>query len=797
MANNRVYQPNDPLFIQQWHLDNRGNTPKSIAGHDINVISVWPDYTGRGVLIGILDDGMENDHPDLAPNYRADLAWDVSLNVPGAQVRTSIDRHGVSVAGLAAGVADNGIGVAGVAYGATFTMHRLDMESNGEPLLAGYQLSAQKMVDSGIAVSSNSWGPGPTLNKDMLDAYHAASRYMAEMGRDGLGIVSLFAGGNDRTRGWNTNLDPTDNSPWSIIVAASSQDGAVAAYSTPGSSILIASTGSGWDDPPSSIVTTDRQGTEGYNKTPGEAGNYAYNFNGTSAATPIAAGVVALMLEANPNLGYRDVQEILAYSARRAVLLEQSVDKSFNGSRDWNGGALLTSHDLGYGHIDAHAAVRLAESWMKLGTVSNLVMADGQVNQASMTISSGSSGTVSASFAPNYRVEQVMVTAKIAVADFSGFRLDLISPSGTISRLMDLFADNFEEDDGDDDDPTLGDGLHHAFNTVRHWGEDLAGEWKLVLHYDGADHSIELQEWSIQAFTAGNATARQIFTDDFDDFAYFQGSRKSLDYRDGATLNAAAVTGDVRFDLAGENSYIGFTPVSLGDTSGYRNLISGDGNDILVGNDASNILMAGRGSNYIDGGASVDIARYLGTSSEHRLEVSSDEVLIVHGASTGGQVLDVLSNVELLHFEDRVVLTQAPTLRANTLFDERGYLDQNPDVAAAVQQGLIASAWEHYTHWGAKEARSPNALFNESWYLERYGDVKNAVSEGWLTSGFEHYQTWGWTEGRTPSAWMDTAAYLLGNPDVAAAQLDPLMHYLNYGYYEGRAITAIDLHMWA
>jgi len=78
------------------------------------------------------------------------------------------------------------------------------------------------------------------------------------------------------------------------------------------------------------------------------------------------------MLEANKGLGYRDIQEILAYSSSRATFLDREVDRAFNGSKDWNGGALLASHDFGYGHIDAHAAVRMAESWMKTSVVGNL-----------------------------------------------------------------------------------------------------------------------------------------------------------------------------------------------------------------------------------------------------------------------------------------------------------------------------------------------------------------------------------------------------------------------------------------
>ncbi|MFX5522508.1 hypothetical protein ABTD78_24870, partial [Acinetobacter baumannii] len=67
------------------------------------------------------------------------------------------------------------------------------------------------------------------------------------------------------------------------------------------------------------------------------------------------------MLEANPHLGYRDIQKILAYSARQV----DSVGSAWttNGAFNWNGGGLHVSHDYGFGAVDALAAVRLAETW--------------------------------------------------------------------------------------------------------------------------------------------------------------------------------------------------------------------------------------------------------------------------------------------------------------------------------------------------------------------------------------------------------------------------------------------------
>src|SRR5690606_23366652 len=135
--------------------------------------------------------------------------------------------------------------------------------------------------------------------------------------------ITTFSGGNERDVGLNTNYDPISSMPWVIVVAAGGQAGDVASYSTPGAGVLITAPGAS----PATIVTTDWQSVYGYNRRPGEEGNYTDRegtyFNGTSAAAPIASGVAALVLEANSGLGWRDVQEILAYSARRATFLDR------------------------------------------------------------------------------------------------------------------------------------------------------------------------------------------------------------------------------------------------------------------------------------------------------------------------------------------------------------------------------------------------------------------------------------------------------------------------------------------
>lgn len=791
----RQVLPSDPLFPLQWHLLNTGVVPDSIAGFDINVVRVWPDYTGRGVLVGVLDQGADPNHADLQQNYRTDLSWDAFLNQPGGMPRLPDDNHGTPVSGLISATAHNGIGGVGVAWDAEFASYRnpFDDSVSDVAVFLSFDIAARKILESGVDVWNNSWTPSltPFSVQEFGQRYDDVARLVAEQGRDGLGTVTLFSAGNGRTEHMNSNDSPSTASPWAIAVAAGSERGDLAQYSTPGASVLVTAPGSD----PQSIVSTDRSGSEGYNTLPGAAGDYTNTaesfFNGTSSASPIAAGVVALMLQANPRLGYRDIQEILVYSSRRATFLDQSYDAVYNGARDWNGGALFTSDDFGFGHIDALAAVRLAESWTTQSTAGNLRVQDGQVADNTLTVGAGGSAQASAVFAADARVEHVVVDINLQAAKLEGVTLDLIAPSGTVSRLIDT-PPEFP------DKASLPESLQVSLMSVRSWGEDLAGQWTLRLSNAADGQPVELLDWSIRAHTpddAATASDQQVFTDDFARFAATQSDRTVISSVNGTTLNAAAVTANTVLNLATGEGSIGGTAITLADPGAIRNLYSGDGDDMLAGNALSNVLLAGRGSNVVDGGAGVDVLRLVGTYDTYRVS-HTPEAAEVSSLGLSGGGTDRVLNTEVLRFDDQVVVLNRPVSLNAGLFDEAGYLAWNPDVAAAVADGRVAGAYQHYVQWGAREGRDPNALFNEAWYLQHYADVGAAVAQGALESGFQHYMLFGWAEERAPAAWMDAAGYLQDNPDVAAAGVNPLEHYLRWGIDEGRVLAGLPLDVW-
>ncbi|MDQ2099727.1 MAG: S8 family serine peptidase [Tychonema bourrellyi B0820] len=340
----------EPLFKDQWWLFNEGQTDiggkkiKSNRGIDLNVVPLWPFYTGKGVKVQVIDDGIDSGHEDLKDNFKEVSEKDIEKMLPGFD-----GSHGTAATGIIA-ARRNDLGTVGIAYDATFGGYKFNTNSLNS-------LQAQDQFD----VSNNSWGL--VYNFVNVNTNVAAIENAVTNGRNKLGTVSVWAAANSREqinpnlagveqRGNNANLSNYPNSRYTIAVAAINNEGVVASYSNPGAPLLVSAFG---DEAPS-IATVDRTANSGYNpqSSPNFPSlNYTNDFNGTSSAAPMVSGVAALILQANPKLGYRDVQEILAYSARKndpnnQVVKSYSYESqkipkdtwAFNGAKNWNGGGL-------------------------------------------------------------------------------------------------------------------------------------------------------------------------------------------------------------------------------------------------------------------------------------------------------------------------------------------------------------------------------------------------------------------------------------------------------------------------
>jgi subtilisin family serine protease len=486
--------PNDPLFPQQWTLRNSGQSGGT-AGADANVVPVWDaGRNGSGVVISVVDDGVESNHPDLAPRIRAGAGFDYRDNDAspepegneGAneQGEPAADSHGTAVAGVAAAAGNNGIGVTGAAYGADLVPVRLIGGHTGDDQEAKAIAHRLDLVQ----VSNNSWGaedngktiaaPGPLLA--------AAFEAGLAQGRGGRGTIYVWSAGNAGTQGDNANNDGSANHPGTIAVGALTDLGTRADYSEPGACLIVSAPSGNDGSRTPGTFTTDLLGDRGYNRRDVMANieetDYTGTFNGTSSAAPLVSGVVALVLQANPNLGWRDVQEVLIRSAA----------KTDPGNAGWftNAAGLRFNHDFGAGRIDAAAATQLAQGWKNLGA--RLSDSAAKLTDDLPPIPDG--GGVferTLSLGKNLRVEHVLLTVELSHPARGELAIDLVSPGGTVSHL---FVPH--------NDPNAN--LSHRFSSVFHWGENSRGDWRLRIRDAQAGNAGAVVNYQIEVFGTEN-----------------------------------------------------------------------------------------------------------------------------------------------------------------------------------------------------------------------------------------------------------------------------------------------------
>lgn len=458
--------PNDPLFGTQWHLNNVGQSPATTPGEDVNILNAWDVYTGDDVVIGIVDDGVDSRHPDL--NYRADLSFDF-VNNDGDANPLPADSHGTAVAGLAAAIGNNDIGVVGTAFEAEVASIRLlngGISLNTDQTVANALSHAQNEID----IYNASWGPA-----DIGEFGGGGPLALAAIETNAAtGSIYVWAAGNGRQFNDNSNYDSYTNSPSTIAVTAVNGNGDQGTSSEPGANILVAAPANA-----AGVVTTDNVGNDGAtigfegdeNAIPdNDASNYTANFGDTSAAAPIASGIIALMLDANPNLNYRDVEHILVETSR----MNDATDA------DWtvNGAGHDINHKYGFGVIDAEAATNAAVAWNSVSALQRFnVEAEGVNQDIPDADIVGTQFTINVPAENDdvsleqFSIEHVQLTLETSHQRSRDLDIRLTSPDGTESVLAEssrsVNSATFE--------------LNWVFDSVRHWGEGVVGDWILTV----------------------------------------------------------------------------------------------------------------------------------------------------------------------------------------------------------------------------------------------------------------------------------------------------------------------------
>ncbi len=645
----------------QWHLRYLGDIAK-----------VWSDYTGKGVSVAVYDQGIEGAHWDLKANIDTSkelidsngkvLSGEPVYYFPEDQTDGA---HGTSCAGII-GAARNGKGGMGIAYDASMTgVNIFDYYSQASD--TDWAISQGGKFD----IISNSWGYPP-----MFPATSGFSRGnyevgwggtmnvlkdLAETGRDGLGTIFVKAVGNDSVDNATDGMNTTRHT---VAVGAYRQvDGVASLYSNCGPYLLVSAPSNDFlTVGGTGMVNADLLGLRGYNQVvdPTTPADYTNDFGGTSAATPVVSGVVTLMLDANENLGWRDVRDILAASAKMPVAFEtgpvaftisndgrertlpmnESQFKLGGANANWNGGTMHYSNDYGYGAVDAYAATRMAEVWSLFGAAKTSANEAHVTVETAVGITATSTGNnnldhmaiynsfqkapVSFQFDVKESIDVEHVDLSLIfteltkviqgsnVKDYtvalSNVQIKLIAPDGTEAFWA---SDRGYSTSQANDEFTFGLAGFHGVDSKGTWtlqistwgaeGNDANGAWEAI-------NSLTVNDLKMDLFGAKPTTDDvHTYTDEFFKMLAIAGEsdRAVLVDQNGGKdwINAAAVSKDIVLDLMAGNdtSFGGKKAFTLQVGSTIENAVTGDGNDTLNGNGIANKLYGMRGNDKLFG----------------------------------------------------------------------------------------------------------------------------------------------------------------------------------------------------
>ncbi len=504
-----------------------------------NFTLAWRYSSGAGVTVGLLDDGFDPATTATFGNFSNTLSEVFpSGSSIGEPAGTS---HGTATSGIvgATGLDETPEGLApnAVVVGAKVTFATVTVA-----LMA----QAETYLASVSSVVNNSWGyPGYGVGEPTnptFAVWYAAIETAVATDRGGLGDVIIFAAGNDRSGADNLGVQPIIADYREIAVAASDANGTAASYSNPGAALLTAAIGD-------NVAVADTGGS-GYTAA-----------SGTSYAAPTVAALAALMLSVNPRLGWRDVQEIIADSSY--VPPPSAARFSYNGAKDWNGGGMHFSNDLGFGVVDANVAVNLARAWTEQSTSADLDVAT--VTQAA-SFSVGRNATVSSHIADTaaVRIQHVEVTITDSYLPVAWSKIILISPYGTQSVLINQIGLVGGKDQTGGLDVS---GMVMTSNAF--WGENAAGTWTLQVQDVGGSTVGTIATWSLTFLGDNEATAQTplVYTPEFASLA--NASRDVVTPGTSTTIDLIALPGTTTINLNGGAGMIDGVAVTVG--AGLRN----------------------------------------------------------------------------------------------------------------------------------------------------------------------------------------------------------------------------------
>ncbi len=422
--NNRIqrdtYQNEDPYWSDMWYLNRNlnGNLP------DMNVTGAWSlGYSGRGISVTFLDDGLEWDHPDIQQNYDLRASSDINGNDADPMPRydeSNENKHGTRCAGEVAAVANNSICSVGVAFNAGIGGIRM---LDGD-VTDSVEASSLSYNSDHISIYSASWGPddngevvdgpGPLAKKAFADG--------VTLGRKGLGSIFVWASGNGGRFNDSCACDGYANSIYTLSISSTSENSEKPWYLEECTSTLATTYSSGDERlGEHEIITTDIRH------------KCTIKHTGTSAAAPLAAGIIALALEANPNLTWRDVMFVTILSSRPKAIKSNNYIINKRG--------FLVSSRYGFGLMNAGRMVALAKNWKVVPPLQSCSTLNSNFRIRTLQSSNTVEATLSTDACQNTinevnYIEQVEIITTIRASIRGLVEIRLTSPMGTQSLIL-------------------------------------------------------------------------------------------------------------------------------------------------------------------------------------------------------------------------------------------------------------------------------------------------------------------------------------------------------------------------
>jgi len=537
-----------------WHTRSKATTFIEIDPW-IEAARYWEDYKNYSQIeeawnIGLDGQGIRiNIHEGSKLDPEAGSFSKNNVDATTASTGVSASSHAHGVAQRAAGGLESGF--TGSAYNAT--------------IMSQSTLSKDKVHVENWSVSNGG---------AHITSIWAFSNQVIT-GRGGLGAIVTISAGNHY--GSNVAQLTSTKSAGAIPVGALfNSGGTVTGFSNQGEGLHIAAAGGG----------------------------------GTSHAAPLVAGITALMVQKNPDLGYRDVQQIIAYTATYTVsgtVNDQAF--SLNEANTLNGQGLHFSSTYGFGVINAYNATRLSDDWLKSGYSALVYGNQSSANEQDWwwhnSNLDSTSHTVSASANvlteivltsdDNVTLESVTIKLHLSSAHMKQLHFWLVSPSGTISEISQAAVVNSYNQ-------------NLQMNSRRFWGESSEGEWKLIFqHTEDVTNAATAKNVELLFYgQIDQVDDRYIYTeeissqwDDADEDGRHQ--MQSLNDRDGGndSIMASAMNSNITIKL-GRYGHLEMAEVNAYIIAGasFENAFAGYGDDLLVGSQM--------GGNWLSGSAGQD-----------------------------------------------------------------------------------------------------------------------------------------------------------------------------------------------